>query len=160
MQYGANEIIEAPCKDLYCVNCLKDLFIRATADESLFPPRCCRQEIPFDLVGNLLSEEEIRVFDNAAVEFNTHDRTYCSNQSCGKFILPERINNETSRAECHSCDTDTCSLCKHAFHGGDCTTDNALESVLNLAKGEGWQRCPDCKTMVELTYGCYHITYE
>ena len=140
------------------MDCLKDVFTRATTDESLFPPRCCRQEIPFDLVGNLLCEKEIQAFNTAVVEFTTHDRTYCSNQSCGKFVLPESINNETSRAECRLCDTATCFLCKRAFHDGDCTPDDTLELTLYLAKEEGWQQCPECKTMIELTIGCYHIT--
>jgi hypothetical protein len=30
--------------------------------------------------------------------------------------------------------------------------------VLALAEREGWKRCPGCRTMVELQYGCNHMT--
>ncbi|KAI7188907.1 hypothetical protein KC319_g347, partial [Hortaea werneckii] len=41
---------------------------------------------------------------------------------------------------------------------GNKNLDEALESVLKIAGDEDWQRCPDCKGMIELTFGCNHMT--
>lgn len=39
-------LIHAPCSHEYCHDCVKSLFTSAMRDESLFPPKCCRQVIP------------------------------------------------------------------------------------------------------------------
>ncbi|KAF7920911.1 hypothetical protein EAE99_007763 [Botrytis elliptica] len=58
------------------------------------------------------------------VEFDTPNRTYCSNPLCSAFIHPESIINE--QATCLDCSTITCTLCKATAHGGDCPADTAL----------------------------------
>ncbi|KAM5429089.1 hypothetical protein McanCB56680_007977 [Microsporum canis] len=52
------QIVRLQCKDSYCIGCLKSLFMRATKDQTLFPPRCCRQGIPLPLISAELSAEE------------------------------------------------------------------------------------------------------
>ena len=42
------ETFKAPCGDEYCRDCLRELFETSYIDETLFPPRCCRQNIPID----------------------------------------------------------------------------------------------------------------
>lgn len=49
-------------------------------------------------------------------------------------------------------------LCKQAGHTGDCAEDKAMEQTMELAKKEGWQKCPSCGRMVELNTGCNHMT--
>ena len=36
------------CEHIYCNDCLKELSMRSTKDETLFPPTCCRQPIPWN----------------------------------------------------------------------------------------------------------------
>ena len=43
------ECLRVPCGHEYCHECLQEFFIQSYRDESLFPPRCCRQTIPIDL---------------------------------------------------------------------------------------------------------------
>lgn len=155
--YRATSMLSLPCGDRYCVDCLKTLFLNATTDETLFPPRCCRQPIPLQYIQRELSSDELNTFHNSAVEFSTKDRTYCSNVRCGKFILPTKITGD--RAECPVCFTETCAACKAAFHeGDDCPADPALQATISLAQEQGWQRCYACRAMVELDYGCNHMT--
>ncbi|RAK97440.1 E3 ubiquitin-protein ligase [Aspergillus ibericus CBS 121593] len=154
--YHAHKIHRLSCKHTYCSDCLKDLFLRATKDQSLFPPRCCRQPISLDVVQTALSETELDEFKCAELEFSTTDRTYCSNLNCGKFIPPSHINGE--RAQCPYCNTFTCAMCKNAFHYDDCPEDTATQATLALAANEGWQRCFSCRAIVALGIGCYHIT--
>ncbi|KAH8434458.1 BRcat and Rcat domain-containing protein [Aspergillus melleus] len=148
--------IRLECSDLYCDDCLRDLFLRATKDESLYPPRCCRVLIPLLLIQGHMSAEELTQFEAAAVEYNTTDRTYCSNMECCQFIPPSRITAD--RADCASCGFSTCTMCKNSFHQEDCAADSALQATLALADSKGWQRCFSCRSLVELGIGCYHIT--
>lgn len=149
-------LIRCPCGDLYCPECLKSLFVRATTDETLFPPRCCRQNIPLSVIETELSVESISNFHSATIEFSTTDRTYCARTDCGRFIPPAHVHS--SRAICRDCRAETCAHCKRAFHIGDCPKDQALQALLALAEGERWRRCFGCNAMVELSTGCNHIT--
>ncbi|KAL4864105.1 hypothetical protein BDV12DRAFT_189211 [Aspergillus spectabilis] len=144
------------CSYIYCADCLKSLFLWATKDQSLFPPKCCREAIPLLLVEADMSEHELVEFESAAIEFTTTDRTYCSNIGCGKFIPPSRITAD--QAECDICNSSTCKMCKETYHHDDCASDPALQATLSLASREGWQRCFSCRALVQLGTGCYHIT--
>jgi hypothetical protein len=146
-----------PCMDRYCIGCLKKLFLDATIDESLFPPRCCRQAIPLHYIQRQCSSDELRKIRDVEIEFSTSDRTYCSNVGCAIFIEPTSITG--GRANCPMCFTETCTACKATFHANtDCPADPALQATLAVANEQGWQRCYSCRTMVELDHGCNHMT--
>lgn len=155
--YRAPFTILLPCADRYCIGCLKRLFLDATADESLFPARCCRQPIPLHYIQRQCSSDELESIQNAEIEFSTSDRTYCSNNDCARFIKPMDITG--SQANCPYCFTETCTACKAGFHEDtDCPADPALQATLTVANEQGWQRCYSCRTMVELDHGCNHMT--
>ncbi|PWY83654.1 hypothetical protein BO94DRAFT_586714 [Aspergillus sclerotioniger CBS 115572] len=154
--YHPHQTHRLSCKHIYCRYCLKDLFLKAAKDQSLFPPRCCRQLIPLDAVQTAMSEAELAEFKRSEVEFSTIDRTYCSNRACGRFIPPCDI--AVDRAQCSYCGSATCSACKNTFHTDDCVEDTALQATLALATSENWQRCFSCRAIVSLAVGCYHIT--
>ncbi len=80
-----------PCGHAYCVECLKQLFMSSMQDETLMPPRCCRKEIPIDLVQ--LTLKEIEDFNAKRLEYLTSNRLYCSQPTCSAFIPPELIIN-------------------------------------------------------------------
>lgn len=148
------ETMQAPCQHHYCKVCVVRLVSDAITDESLFPPRCCGQEMATSLVRQYITAELTMKFEQTAIEFGTPYRTYCC--SCRIFINPHVIQGH--RAHCNNCNVDTCMLCKGQFHSGDCPKDPALEAVLRLAQETGWQRCMSCQTMIERHEGCNHIT--
>ena len=51
-------------------------------------------------------------------------------------------------------------MCKRDAHpvGQDCPNDWELDAVLKIGERSGWRRCYKCRTLVELTYGCTHMT--
>ncbi|KAI1171298.1 hypothetical protein F4777DRAFT_565982 [Nemania sp. FL0916] len=150
------ELCRAPCNHEYCRQCLERLFRDAMVDESLFPPRCCRQPIPLDKSQLFLIGEVVQEFREKALEFSTPNRTYCHNASCASFIPP--MNYLDMTASCDNCQSQTCTTCKRASHIGDCPNDEQLQQVLQLAREQGWQRCQNCWGMVELNTGCNHMT--
>ncbi|TGZ78763.1 hypothetical protein EX30DRAFT_309668 [Ascodesmis nigricans] len=147
--------LKAKCGHVYCRECIIQLFLYATTDETLYPPRCCRNPFPVEKVLAWMRAEDGHKFRAAAIEYEATERTYCSNPTCGVFIIGEAHGV----VECQSCGISTCSQCKGPEHGVlDCPRDEALQVVLRIAEDAGWKRCSRCHAMVELNFGCNHIT--
>ncbi|KAK7528013.1 uncharacterized protein IWZ02DRAFT_142882 [Phyllosticta citriasiana] len=151
------DIARAPCGDEYCGDCLDHLFLDSTKDESLYPPRCCRTPIPFALVRFVLDKEIAEEFMRKVPELETKDRTYCFVPTCSAWIHPDLIKHDVGR--CPKCSLETCSLCKGKAHGlGECPKDEQTLQLLQLAEENHWQRCYQCRAMIEIDTGCYHMT--
>ena len=152
--FEIRETLQVPCQHRYCKQCVLQLVNDAMLDESLFPPRCCRQEMPMSLLRPLLSADLATKFEKKAIEYGLPCRTYY--YSCGTFINPVDAQGHSGR--CKNCDLNTCMFCSSRFHDGACPKDPALDAVLELAQESGWQRCTQCQNMVERREGCNHIT--
>ncbi|KAI1478009.1 hypothetical protein F4774DRAFT_387462 [Daldinia eschscholtzii] len=150
------QLARVPCRHEYCRECLTRLFRDASNDESLFPPRCCRQNIPLAKNQVFIDSDVVRHFRQKALEFSTPRRTYCHNQRCARFIPGTNYLHDV--ATCDECGDQTCMICKGATHDGDCPEDEQLNQVIQLATEQHWQRCQNCWAMVELNTGCNHMT--
>jgi hypothetical protein len=100
----------------------------------------------------------------SVLQFSTpwEARIFCPNPACGEFI-PKRGKIDPKHpfeVVCRKCRTRACSTCKRAAHafGQDCPADWELDAVLKMGERSGWRRCYKCRTLVELTQGCSHIT--
>lgn len=155
-----------PCGHSYCSNCLRIMAKQASVDESKMPPRCCAQPIPGHIVKAVLanSKEEQQAFLKAVEQFATpwESRIFCPNKACGDFIPPrQRVDPKNPfSVACRRCRTRVCIMCKRDAHriGQDCPEDYELEAVLKIGENAGWRRCYKCRTLVELTQGCTHMT--
>jgi hypothetical protein len=154
-QFPPLALSRSPCSHEYCRTCLVGLVHSSLQDDSLFPPRCCAQTIPVEQ-GRWFSPQLVGQFRAKKLEFDTPNRTYCSEPSCSTFIPPAFINVET--ATCPRCARRTCVHCKGAYHTGVCPSDTASQQVLQLAAENGWQKCYSCSRVVELDTGCYHMS--
>ena len=152
------EAVYAPCGHEYCKVCVNQLFSLAARDESVFPPRCCKQSIPLAAADVFFTPEFVKEFGEKPIEYTTPNRTYCAWPACSVFIPQNQINNDVG--VCPSCSFWTCTMCKSQSHAGrDCPQDTALNSLVETARQAGWQRCYHCRRFVELTRGCNHMTY-
>jgi hypothetical protein len=156
-RFPVPQTTDSPCGHVYCNACMKQLFINATKDEELYPPRCCGNIIPANIALRLLSYKELQAFSAKGIECNTIDRVYCADISCSTFIPVRSITGDLAR--CPTCRKGTHTLCKSLEHPDqDCPLDEALQQVLSLGESEGWRRCFNCRSMVELGRGCNHMT--
>ncbi|KAI8995299.1 hypothetical protein BD414DRAFT_410253 [Trametes punicea] len=150
-------IVRAPCGDTYDVGCLVDLYRAATVDESLFPPACCRQPFNFDEVRVHLDEKLIKLVEKKTIEFGTKNRVYCYRPTCSTFL--GAATTFARKLLCTTCWAYTCGHCKGAGHDSLAPCASAEdEAVVALAEQAGWRRCPGCGHLVELSFGCYHMT--
>ncbi|KAK5633927.1 hypothetical protein RRF57_009641 [Xylaria bambusicola] len=153
-----------PCGHSYCSTCLRVMINQATTEEANMPPRCCTQPIPGAIVKSILPREEQTKFLKAVLQFSTpwEIRVFCSNPSCGEFIPPRNKLDPKHpfKVTCRKCKTRVCVMCKRDAHpvGQDCPNDWELDAVLKIGERSGWRRCYKCRTLVELTYGCTHMT--
>lgn len=153
------DLTRLPCSHEYCQGCLRELFTLCLTDETMYPPRCCKQPIPetemqirISLGGELLGK-----FLARKIEMDTPNRTYCHQRDCTTFIPPQGIQGDCGT--CPKCQSKTCCICKEAAHqGSDCPQDESAQILLELGAREGWKRCVGCGRMVELGYGCNHIS--
>ncbi|OJD21929.1 hypothetical protein ACJ73_06728 [Blastomyces percursus] len=150
------DIIETSCSHYYCRECIRTLFEQSFTDESLFPPRCCREPISLSQVGGFLGRQLAERFQEKLVEFNDANRMYCSNPVCSIYLPAKTF--ELNAVTCASCQHTTCVLCKKTAHSGPCVDEKAEDALLDLIQTEKWQQCFKCRSVVELRSGCYHIT--
>ncbi|KAH7356784.1 IBR finger domain protein [Rhexocercosporidium sp. MPI-PUGE-AT-0058] len=129
--FPISKLSRVPCTHEYCRDCLQDLFHASITDDTLFPPLCCRQPItPTTSIRIYLTAFLVQQYEAKKIEFDTPDRTYCSDPLCSSFIRTEFIVEE----------------------GGTC------QLVLETARENEWQRCYNCHRLVELDTGCNHMT--
>ncbi|KKA26358.1 hypothetical protein TD95_003844 [Thielaviopsis punctulata] len=71
--YPKSHLLESTCGHFYCRNCICTLFTLSFQDESLFPPQCCQQNIPFDSTRNKMINDDMRLTEtmNASTESGT-----------------------------------------------------------------------------------------
>ncbi|KAF1842825.1 uncharacterized protein K460DRAFT_290154 [Cucurbitaria berberidis CBS 394.84] len=157
-------MLQLPCKEdgemephAYCRECIRRLFESSVTDPSHFPPRCCSKIIPLLSCTPFLPRDLIARFMARREELETANRTYCSNTGCSKWVRPVDVVGGV--ATCSVCTHKTCATCKGKQHDGLCPEDKDVKELMSVAQQKRWQTCPNCKEMVELEQGCYHITY-
>ncbi|KIJ59190.1 hypothetical protein HYDPIDRAFT_118781 [Hydnomerulius pinastri MD-312] len=155
----AARAFKAPCDHSYCRGCVVDLVQASLRDETLHPLRCCHQELPLGTIFPFISLNLRGQFIDKRTEFTTPSasRVYCPNPTCSTFLG----GSEKRRRDllCWTCGAFVCSQCKNNAHPReDCSENKATVDVKALAASSGWQTCPGCHSIVELSQGCYHIT--
>ncbi|KAL5331989.1 hypothetical protein ACEPPN_001532 [Leptodophora sp. 'Broadleaf-Isolate-01'] len=150
------------CGHRMCHSCLKRIFRLSVNDPQHMPPKCCTADhIPLKHVEKLFDINFKKNWNRKFQEFSTKNRIYCPARRCGEWIKPGNMHKEDGRkyGKCGRCKTKVCCLCNGKWHGAkDCPKDEETNKLLETAKQAGWQRCYNCRTMVELKEGCNHMT--
>ena len=154
--------VNLPCCHKYCLTCFSQLINTAIANEDTFPPQCCLQEIPRSTLRLHLSSKQMADFDQKSFEYavSIGSRYYCARPDCARWINTRLSQTSGGILKCSYCSFHTCGFCRGPQHTGheECSHDYGLDATLEEAERAGWQRCYNCRAMVELNTGCRHIT--
>jgi hypothetical protein len=160
-----HKTVKLACGHRMCHSCLKRQFTLSVQDPAHMPPRCCTSEhIPLKYADRLFDDQFKRLWNKKYQEYTTANRLYCPSKGCGQWIKPSRIRMDLTYgrryARCGSCSTKVCVLCNERFHTKrECPKDEETNRLVEMAKEQGWQRCYNCKAVVELKEGCNHMTW-
>ncbi|PGH13577.1 hypothetical protein AJ79_03570 [Helicocarpus griseus UAMH5409] len=152
------------CQHKYCLKCFLKLVDIAMKEENLFPPKCCLEKIPQQLILDNLDHSRREKYKLKIQEYsmNPENRWYCPAANCNKWIPPNKVKKGSKPDEkiCPHCRASLCALCRRVAHRSEteCPRDYGLEATLKEAENYGWRRCYNCHSMVELMTGCRHIT--
>lgn len=156
--FAPKKLIHLSCSDRWCIDCLKIAFLEAAKDESIYPPKCCRQIIPFSVIKGHMSAKQRREYEDAEQERAARDMIYCADANCRKLIFPQDVKADRAEIPCRACGAVTCTVCQNVGHEGECPEDAALKATLALVEVKKWKRCYSCRRVVELWAGCFHVT--
>lgn len=161
----ARKAARLDCGHCMCHSCLKRQFELSVTDPAHMPPRCCSSgHIPLKHVDKLFGDKFKVLWNKKYQEYTTKNRLYCPTRGCGEWLKPSKIkvdrHSGRKYAKCGRCRTKVCVLCNQRFHTRrECPKDEATKQFVEMAKQKGWQRCYNCRAMVELKEGCYHMTW-
>jgi len=180
--------IELPCWNHWvCKDDLADFFVRATENESLYPPRCCdemllldqfEQHVPQDVQVDFMMkaqgeyqvmQKQVFIKIRTAILTNVFRfRVYCANAFCTVFLSPTGhitdpdTNITYAICEGTDCGKVTCVACRmlivNGIKGHTCEVQEDELKFKETAKEQGYQQCSICSRTVELAEACNHIT--
>ncbi|KAF3313089.1 hypothetical protein TWF173_006264 [Orbilia oligospora] len=163
--FPVTEIVTLDCDHRYCEECLNVMVMTASQQENTMPPKCCSVRVRPNVIKRVLKTDEDKVkFSRKIIEYDTivEKRLFCPKQKCGAFIPyhPRKDQHHPLVGTCQKCGTRACRICKGKAHKHteDCPEDLGLNAVIGLSKDNGWKRCYRCRAMIELNYGCNHMT--
>ncbi|BCR99047.1 BRcat and Rcat domain-containing protein [Aspergillus luchuensis] len=156
-------LISMPCQHKYCSRCLKKLVFTVMPEEGLFPPRCCKQKIPTEVILPVLTPKERTVYFAKVQEYATpaRERWYCPAPTCGRFIPPKHLNSKLSSQSCPYCSTTFCSGCRCPEYNNSTSTgkkDPGFMAVFEDPRLGKAQRGLKCGSLVDLLFNCDHVT--
>jgi len=154
------EYMKVPCGHSYDLLCLAGLIQQAAIDEALYPPRCCKQVIPLENFRGSIPTEIWENFEKKSIEWTTpaKDRRYCPWPMCSAFLgSVQTLDRETACPACHGL---LCTHCQQPAHpwSSSCSREDDSAMIDHLLEENRWQRCPGCSVIVELSFGCNHMT--
>lgn len=164
-------ICSAGCLHEYCLNCCKRHAEAKLTSGSLqmeCPDPSCVHSFTMDQCRTLLSKSNFTTLNIRLTEtaIPAPLRVYCPFKDCSAFM--EKSESDGTFAECYFCHREFCQACNAPWHNNQTCGEyraNEMNSRLSgdqkfreLAKQKKWQTCPDCKSFVERTEGCKHMT--
>lgn len=166
------------CGHRFCFNCVKQHIEVKLLDGTI--PNCpqhrCKSQLPIDRCVKLLTPKLLLMWKQRIKEDSTPltERVYCPYPNCSYLMSETETETElfsfygSGQRRCLKCGGSFCVYCKVPWHSTlSCTdykklhpdpqneADVKLKSLANL---EGWRQCGKCQHMVELSYGCNHIS--
>ncbi|PQE19749.1 hypothetical protein CJF32_00010184 [Rutstroemia sp. NJR-2017a WRK4] len=169
----AEKPMRTKCNHLYCLDCFESMCSSASTSDKEFSICCqgdagnCSKIFSLEELQDHLSSNTFE--DMLAASFKSYIRrrpqefTYCPTPNCEQIY---RLGGTaTTIRTCPKCLLQMCIVCKSDHAGMTCVEYNFLSSaegqaqaLEKLKKEMGFKDCPKCKTTMEKTEGCNHMT--
>ncbi|KAB1222136.1 hypothetical protein CJ030_MR2G002686 [Morella rubra] len=175
-------MITMKCSHKFCSNCMRT-YVDGKVQSSQVPIRCpelrCKYYISTTDCRSFLPLTSYESLEKVVAEANVlhSDRIYCPFPNCSALLDPRECLSarassssqlENSCVECPVCRRFICVECGVPWHSSmNCEEyqnlpleerDAADITLHRLAQTKRWKRCQQCRSMIELTQGCYHMT--
>ncbi|KAL1195115.1 E3 ubiquitin-protein ligase RSL1 [Cardamine amara subsp. amara] len=172
------------CTHKFCSHCMKT-YVEGKVQSSEVPIRCpqvqCKHYISAAECKSFLPVATFKSFEEANVRSRNSGKIYCPYPNCSFLLDPlECISSGRASAssssqsensccvECPVCERFVCVDCGVPWHASmSCEEFQILPvderypddiTLHRLAKYKRWRRCQQCRIMIELAYGCNHMT--
>ncbi|KAF6172300.1 hypothetical protein GIB67_024922 [Kingdonia uniflora] len=175
-------MITMKCSHKFCSHCMRT-YVDGKVQTSQVPIRCpqirCKHILSASECSSFLPVTCYELLEKALIEANLYgsEKIYCPFPNCSVLLDPRqclssRATSSThlddSCVECPECERFICSNCGVTWHSSmSCEEYQNLPieerdagdiTLHRLAQNEKWKRCQQCRRMIELTQGCYHMT--
>lgn len=175
-------VLTMKCSHKFCSHCMRT-YVDGKLQTSQVPIRCpqlkCKYYISASECKSFLPVTCYESLERALEEADIHnpDKFYCPFPNCSVLLnthdcLPTRASSssqsDTSRVECPVCRNSICVDCGVPWHSSiSCEEYQNLPmeerdagdiTLHRLAQNKKWRRCQQCRRMIELMQGCYHMT--
>ena len=175
-------MITMKCSHKFCSNCMRT-YVDGKVQSSQVPIKCpqmgCKYYISTSECRSFLPVTSFESLERALAEANVlhSDRIYCPYSNCSVLLDPREClstrassssQSDNSRVDCPVCHRLICVVCGVPWHSSMRCEDyqnlpleerDAADITLHrLAQNQRWKRCQQCRRMIELTQGCYHMT--
>ncbi|CAN7022202.1 hypothetical protein IGI04_023401 [Brassica rapa subsp. trilocularis] len=169
------------CFHRFCFSCMKQhVEVKLLGGKTATcPSDGCKSEVKMDCCAKFLDPKLVEVMIQRKKEgsINVSDKVYCPYPKCSELMAKAEVFEYTKQffvgteqspaRKCMKCGLFFCMQCKVPWHYKDTCDDfskskryqNAGDGMLkSLAQSKRWRQCIRCNNMVELAFGCYHIT--
>ncbi|KAL3851575.1 hypothetical protein ACJIZ3_013457 [Penstemon smallii] len=167
-------MLKIKCSHKFCSQCMKT-YVEGKVQSNQVPIKClqpkCKYCISTTECRSFLPLTSYESLEKALLEANIldSDKIYCPYSNCSVLLDPsECFSSDNSCVECSVCERFICVDCGVPWHSSmTCEEYRNLPfeerdaSDLNMnrvAQNKRWRRCQQCRRMIELTHGCYHMT--
>ena len=175
-------MVTMKCSHKFCSHCLR-AYVDKKVQSRQVPIRCpqpgCKYCISATECRSFLLFNSFESLEKALAEANLlhSDRIYCPFPNCSVLLDPREClsarassssQSDNSCVECPVCQRFICVACKVPWHSSmSCEEFQNLPeeerdvsdiTLHRLAQNKRWKRCQQCRRMIELTQGCYHMT--
>jgi hypothetical protein len=162
---------ELGCGHIYCSGCLRH-YLASAPETKTFPLVClgnetaCKIPISLPLIRRFMTPQAFQAFVEAAfrsyLDQHAQELKYCTTPDCQQIY---RHSLEGRILQCPSCFSTICSACDEEAHEGitcqesrDQKNSQLQDRLFNEWADENGKRCPGCRSVIEKTDGCNHIT--
>ncbi|CAH8380783.1 unnamed protein product [Eruca vesicaria subsp. sativa] len=169
------------CFHRFCFSCMKQhVEVKLLGGKTASCPSAgCNSEVKMDSCAKFLDPKLVEVMIQRKKEgsIDVTDKVYCPYPKCSALMAKAEVleytkqyfvgTEQSAARKCMKCGQFFCMQCQVPWHYKDTCEDfskskgyqNAGDGMLkSLAQSKRWRQCIRCNNMVELAFGCYHIT--